>query len=249
MRDTPNMLQENGPSETVNPNAELRTTITQITLDLPLQPSQIPQFRGAIAAHAGRQNERFHNHDNAAGNFHYRYPLIQYQTVAGKATLLGIAAGAEALNEWEATYTGQLQMQGRWHKAPILAHSYETVELGFTAHSQTYRIQDWVALNDAKYKQWKDSPRLIDKLAIFEKSIVGHILSFARSIDWHLEQQLVAEISEISSPEWRKHKSIDLLVFDATVRLPLSLPEGIGMGKSASLGFGRIVHHKGAILS
>ena len=225
-------------------NAVLRTKIrcTQLSLSLPLHPDDLPKFRGAIAAHAGHQNELFHNHDNVKGGLHYRYPLIQYQVVDGKATVVGIAEGAEALRDWAETYEGRLQMDGQWHSAPILAQDSEVVEVGFTENFQTYRIENWIALNESKYQQWKQCPRMTDQIALFEKAIVGQVMSFARGIDWFLEQRLAAELLEISEPRWRKRSGTKLMVFDATIRLPITLPNGIGIGKGASLGFGRIVN-------
>ena len=51
----------------------------QVSFDTPIQPWELTQFRGAMAAKVGFEHEWFHNHNQETGGFHHRYPKIQYK--------------------------------------------------------------------------------------------------------------------------------------------------------------------------
>ena len=53
--------------------------VLSVSFDTHIKPYELPSFRGALAHKVGIEHEWFHNHDNATGGFHNRYPLIQYK--------------------------------------------------------------------------------------------------------------------------------------------------------------------------
>ena len=73
-----------------------KINLLKATFDLPLHAKQLAQFRGAVAESAGLENDLFHNH-KGENEFHYRYPLIQYKLNKGKACMVGIGEGVDAL--------------------------------------------------------------------------------------------------------------------------------------------------------
>ena len=61
---------------------------------------EIPFFRGAIlhALH-GEANVLFHNHVDES-SFRYSYPLIQYKRIQGKAAIVCLKEGTEAIGHF-----------------------------------------------------------------------------------------------------------------------------------------------------
>lgn len=213
--------------------------VYDLVFDLPLRGNEIAAFRGAIAEKAGLQNEWFHNHDNKREGFHYRYPLIQYAARDGHAAITGIGDGAAALESFIREYDGQFSMKGSTRKAPVAEHRYHTVPLGTTEDWHTYRLRDWIALNNKHFAEWRTLTDLRERFALLEQAFVSHIMAFARGVGWQVERRLAAVITDYEGSRWVNCRGAELMAFDATFRVQALLPEGIGLGKAVSLGFGR----------
>ena len=54
----------------------------EVTFENDIEPWEVPAFRGAIIATAGKEHVLFHNHDD--DKFRYSYPLIQYKQIRKK---------------------------------------------------------------------------------------------------------------------------------------------------------------------
>lgn len=219
-------------------------TLQHLHFSLPLRPWQIEHFRGAIAQLAGLGSDHFHNHDNARGNYHYRYPLIHYQVVEGCAAITALGEGVEALERVLEGYDGRLWMGGRWHRAEVERITAAPLEFGVTPTWHTYHLRDWIALTDHSYRQWRSFTRMADKLALLERAFVGQVLAFAGGIGWHVDQRLVAEVVRVDGQRLVPCRGMAFMAFDATVRVQALLPTGIGLGKAVSLGFGRVKSEK-----
>jgi hypothetical protein len=216
------------------------TRIYHCQLAHPIKLAQLEQFRGAIAEQAGLDNELFHNHDNSRENYHYRYPVIQYYCDNGKAAMIGIGEGADALTAWAESYAGKLQMGGKFHQAPIEEYQSRVETIQTTDEWHTYRVSDWVALNEKNYLEWRNRDRLADQLVLLERAFVAHVMAFARGINWFVDRRLTASLTDYHGCQWHQRRGADMLAFDATFRIQAILPEGIGLGKGVSIGFGRV---------
>ncbi len=233
-------LVEEVNSVSPQPKVRKEWPLTRCQVSIPLRQEALEQFRGAIAEQAGLENELFHNHDNTRENYHYRYPLIQYQCVNGKAAMIGLGEGADAIAHWMLAYGGRLKMGGKIHQAPIEEYRSRSETIQTTDEWHTYRISDWVALNEKNYSQWQKTQRLATQMEILESAFTAHIMAFARGINWFVDRRLVAELTDYHGCQWHKRRGAELLAFDATFRIQALLPDGIGLGKGVSIGFGRI---------
>ena len=131
-------------------------------------------------------------------------------------------------------------MNGKLHLAPIEEYRSGMEEIKTTDEWHTYRISDWVALNEKHYREWSNMTRLVDQMVLLENAFTAHVMAFARGINWFVDRRLVAELSDYHGCQWHKRRGADLLAFDATFRIQARLPQGIGLGKGVSIGFGRI---------
>ena len=79
---------------------------------------------------------------------------------------------------------------------------------------------------------------MIERIAILENILKGNILSMLKGFDIYLEDELIVKITNLSEPYILHNKGIGLMAFNADFRCNLSIPDNIGLGKNASIGYG-----------
>lgn len=216
------------------------TSSISAQLHLPLYPQNIPQFRGAIIAAAGFEKDLLHNHNNqpnTKSDYYYRYPLVQYRSQKGKAVMMGFGAGVHTVKQvllnTPYIYTNKQKialrienLQEREHKVQILPQA------------RLYRLMDWVALGKTNYIEWKDNMNLVRRVQLLERVLLSHIMTFARGIEWHIAEKLSVELVLINKVKKVKIHDAPAMAFNILFKSNALLPEGIGLGKSVSIGYG-----------
>jgi len=223
--------------------------ILSVAFDTSIQPWQLPQFRGAVAKKVGLEHDWFHNHDNENNNFYQRYPLIQYKIDARKEQmrpmLLFLNDGIEEAQhffsqpDW-GLRIGQQDYDMRIARLQVHQHNLHTWEQPFH-----YRIHKWRALNSEHFREWQALSGIAEKYAFLENILVAHILSFARAVDWQLDQRLELKITHTAKEEWISFKDIKMRCFTLNFSANASLPDFIGLGKGAGVGFGVVKRDRG----
>jgi len=220
----------------------LRFAITQ--LDYALRSGEIPALRKFVNLFIGADNDLFHNHQSTR-KLHYRYPLVQYKSMDGKAALMGLAEpGVTALRallenpdfrerctEWigeQFAMTEELSDTLLLHHAPL----------------HPYRLHNYIALNGKNLADWQSNQSLPARSALLERCIVGHILKFCSAIQWLLPpKSLQVELLDYRSHTTRAFDN-PFLAFDVLFRTNITLPEHIGLGKAVSHGFGTVTNYE-----
>jgi hypothetical protein len=110
--------------------------------------------------------------------------------------------------------------------------------------SFSYSIQNWLALNEENYKRYKGMVGLTEKLTLLERLLTGNILSFAKGIEWRVEKPVKVELQEVRGEKIIRYKGVPLVAFDVQFRCNVSLPNYLGLGKSASHGFGIVRQYR-----
>lgn len=210
--------------------------LIRLTFDLPLERRDIAGFRAAVAQAAGLEEDIFHNH-RSDGSVQYRYPLVQYRSERGKAAVVGIDDGVEALFNWYAKAQSLLFNEVE-HPLRIAGMEMQQHALRYHPELQTYRLYQWLALNQEHYREWAALPDLASRAAALERALVAHILTFCRAVDWRLPQRLEVSIVSIGATYRTRLLGNDLVAFDLTFRSNLWIPAHIGLGKGVSHGFG-----------
>ena len=125
-------------------------------------------------------------------------------------------------------------------REPLLFVDMEAYEtpLAVIENFRTYAISKYLPLNQTNYAEYQATDRLIDRLLIIERSIVGNILSFAKSMDVFFDMQVEARLMDVTNARTYRYKNISMTGFDLTFKTNVSLPDGIALGKGVSLGFG-----------
>ena len=215
-------------------------TIKTLTLvfDIPLLPHQLPMWRGAIAEHAGWDDDNFHNHAGAKERVLYRYPSVQYRSIDGKAALFALDNGVSAVQNMLLASDGELRMGKRSYRLLIENFKQSDYPLSMSAEMKPYFLKSWLALNEDNFRTWDRLPSLAQRTLMLEQILASNIIAFAKAVNWQLPQRLEVTLLQIRSTHTVQHKGVQMVAFDVSFSANIDLPEGLGLGKAVSHGFG-----------
>lgn len=205
-----------------------------------LSDKEVPLFRGAMLHAVQGESTLFHDH--IGEGFRYRYPLIQYRTMNGHASMIGLEEGGEAIDRFLPDGDVCKVRIGR-RTEPLLVTRIKRLQTTFalTAETeQTYVIRHYLPFNQENYKAYQEMDCLIERYALIEKCIVGNILSLAKSLGVFFDQKVVAKLVVVDNEASYKYKNVKMVGFDLKFKTNVQLPQYIGLGKGVSLGFGEI---------
>lgn len=202
-----------------------------------IQEREISFFRGAVIdLSKSKSNILYHNH--ISDSFNYTYPKIQYKRIDGKAAIVCIKEGIEAVEDFlsKDRYTfrlGEKSINMIIESTNLKSHNIKTVDNFFY-----YQINRWLPLNSNNYQSYLKLEKLSDKISFLENILTANLLSFTKGIGLYINSEITCELTLLSEPHLIIHKKIQLMSFNAEFKCNLFLPDYIGIGKSTSLGFG-----------
>lgn len=212
-----------------------------IQTDADIHQKEVPLFRGAVLNGLGEKaNLLFHNHLDD-DKFKYSYPLIQYKRLGGKAAIVCVEEGTDLIGQFLTEASDKLIIGDReieWstrhiQPARLLVQTWE--------NTFRYHISRWLPLNSKNYQLYQNIEGLVEKIDLLENILKGNLLSMLKGLDIHLDQELIVKITQISEPYILYNKGIGMTAFNADFNCNLTIPNNVGVGKNASIGYG-IVH-------
>ena len=210
----------------------------RLRLERPLRAGEAPALRGFF----GRKFEDevlMHNH-GPNDELIYQYPKIQFKIVDSIAYLIGINPGAELLEKlWlgiDQTKIGEQEL-----KVLDAQFDWKTENIEVAPAMIEYQfVNPWLALNQKNFQEYSDNesrPYRIDKL---NRTLIGNILSFCKSIGIFLQDRIQADCSKLGSFNTTL-KGQSMIGFVGTFQTNIVLPNLLGLGKSVSRGFGTLI--------
>ena len=219
---------------------KIQTFVLQF--DNGLTPEDIPKFRGAVISSLKQKNILYHNH--LENKFRYAYPLIQYKRIHQKAAIVCVGDGLKAIHELFASDNFLFIIGGKEVEMKMdYAKIYDN-DILISDKFQLYRIRNWLPLNSVNYAMFQNTDNLIGKIQILERVLIGNILSFLKGVGIHLEEQIELHITDLSDQRPTTYKEMKLMAFDIEFKANLYLPQYIGIGKNASVGYGTLTKVK-----
>ncbi len=200
-------------------------------------------FRGAVIQSLGEEADvLYHNHEG--DTFRYSYPLIQYKRIRRKAAIVCLNEGTEAI--------GKLLSGGNFScclgERPadltvenVLSRKYTVQAWDSTFH---YRIRGWLPLNAVNYAKYMEMDGMGERISFLERILTGNLLSFVKGLGIHIDREIRCTLSRRSEPFRVTNKDVRLMAFDAEFKTNMSLPDYVGIGKNASVGYGIVTHVK-----
>ena len=218
--------------------------LLNITFDTPIQPWEVPAFRGAVAKKVGYDHDLFHNHNNINGldthEYHHRYPLIQYKQHRGMPMMLCLEEGVEALHHLFEQPDMSIDMAGsrrtlRVAKLDVREHRFEG-----SSEARHYHLRDWLALNEENYAAYRKASGLIAQIAILEKILQNQLVALCYAFGHAPPDslQVQVQIQDIHNRQWVSYKDVKVWCFSLEFSVCLDLPNYLGIGKGASTGWG-----------
>lgn len=223
-------------------NRSMEVRIVTVLFENRISPREIPYFRGCIIRLA-EDNRLFHNHTE--DGFAYSYPLVQYKSLQGQAAIIGINDVGEKLeNMFQPLACFPCQWGLRRLNMRVASVNSEVCSVEVCDRPKIYTIDSWLPINQHNYMEYRQAVSLRERIAMLEKILVGNILSFAKGVRIFLDTQVECEIMQLEQLEHVTYKGVKLMRFAAVFCTNVSLPDNIGLGKSASINHGIIRNKK-----
>lgn len=207
--------------------------------EIKLHTRDAHKLRGYFGNIFKEHSPLLHNHWES-GNVRYRYPSIQYKVIDQTPMLVGVEEGAELLPQLFLKIK-EINIDGKMY--PVQTKNIEVIQeqAGFSNNLEEYHFQTlWLALNQQNYTKYlKVSSD--EKQDMLNSIVVGHILSFFKNMDLQLgnDERLLSRVSVAEKST--NFKGQKMLAFSGKFIVNALLPDHIGLGKSASRGFGTIM--------
>ena len=211
--------------------------LLHLTFNLSLYPRQLARWRGAFVEMAGRGNSLLHNHKEGE-EYHYRYPLVHYRMWRGKAAVTAINEGVEAVQEALAANSWDINWEGEQKTLQVEGLNMKEHHLRMLPHPKTYRLYNWLALNQENYERWQREKSLVKRAALLENTLAGHLLGFCTAAGYRLPERLDVNLHEIQSMKKARLHGNPTIAFNVAYDANLLLPSGIALGRGVSTGFG-----------
>ena len=204
-----------------------------------IEPWEIPAFRGAVIAKAGNEHILFHNHLNDR-EFLYGYPVIQYKRIGKCPMIVCLDYGTDEINHF--FNNGNLEVNIGDRKINLVVHklSLNQINLQVWEKSFSFKIRNWIALNQENYQKYALIKDDLGKIEFLENILKANIISFAKGVKWDIDKQISLRIDRIVSSKQVPYKGTRLMGFDIDFRTNVFLPDFVGLGKGVSLGFGTV---------
>lgn len=200
---------------------------------------EISLFRGAVnATMGGEANILFHNH--ADNNYRYSYPLIQYKRIRGKAAIVCVSEGTDVIGQFLATDSRMLSLGDRNIVLEIDSITPRQLMVQTWQSTFTYSLRRWLPLNAENYQKYIQSDSIVERVNLLENILIGNLLSLAKGLQINVDEQIKVNIKNISEPYIVKNKGVKLMAFDLEFVSNMSIPNFLGVGKNASVGYGMI---------
>jgi hypothetical protein len=210
--------------------------VLNVVFETEIKPYEVAAFRGAMVEKVGKEETLFHNH--LGKGFRYRYPLIQYKTIGGKPAIICIEEGVDHIHKYFEKRDWSIMIGDRKLEMKIASLNLNQFTMQAWEHNFSYRIVNWLALNQDNVKKYRNFESLTEKVSFMEGLLKANVLSFAKGINWHVDKPIEVKIKSLDEPKPITFKSQRLLAFNAQFSCNVFIPNNIGLGKGVSVGFG-----------
>jgi len=199
---------------------------------------ELRKFRGAVIEVAGREHSLFHNHED--GNFRYRYPLIQYKRIGGKAGLLCLEDGVHEVHAFFQGRPKTLRLGDREIVPEVETMQMKEINLQVWDLPFHYQIQNWLALSQDNYPVWQNMPDDAERHRFLSTILRGNLLSMAKGLDWFIDREVKVKLNHVGPSQLTRFKEQSMTAFHVHFSTNIWLPPYLGLGKGSALGYGMV---------
>ena len=202
-----------------------------VLLDKEISLKEIPYFRGCVVHSMEDANILFHNHWGDE-QLRYRYPLIQYKRIGGKAAIVCV--------EFFSQTDFHFMVGERVVDMEIDHIDAKRTILQVWDSDFRYTLRKWLPLSSENYREYSQLEGISERCDFLQRILVGNILSFCKGVDVTIESEIKCVITDIMDTHSYLYKGVKMQGFDVEFKTNISLPDYVGLGKGVSLGFGMV---------
>jgi len=217
---------------------EKQLKILRVYFKNKLRFNELPAFRSAVSNIAGLEHILFHHHEG--DGFLYKYPKIQYRISSGRPVIVCMDTAIEELFNFFSNEKKIFHRKDRKENLEVTSIRQYNYLLRIMDKMFNYRISEWLPLNQDNYKKFNQITAAKERIIFLEKILIGNIISFAKGVEWTINDEI--KVNFLSEPEFsiKPVKEVKMQVFRVNFETNIFLPEMIGLGKLASIGYGNI---------
>ena len=212
--------------------------------DTEISYKEIPLFRGAVLKSMGDNADLLYHNHAGEGSLRYSYPLIQYKRLGGRAAIVCAEDGVDTIGQFFAASDGELRLGHREVKCSVGKIVPARVLVQTWSGLLEYRINRWLPLNAKNYQIYRMTDDENERKCILENILKANLLSMLKGLGIHLEEELRLSIANLGEPHIIYNKGVGLMAFNANFTCNLSIPDNLGIGKNASIGYGVVYRNK-----
>ncbi len=238
--------------------AQTLVPITTITFpEIALRTRDAHKLRGYFGALFKEHSPLLHNHlESEAGadgavdvKFRYAYPLVQYKVLDHIPTLVGLGEGATLLTQLflqirELTID-RSDKDGLFplgETFPVLSKHirHEQTPIGIADDLIEYRFETlWMALNQINYRDYRNYSEA-EQQAQLKRVLTSQLLALFREFGLWLQPHERIMVRLSVEERTTQFKNQTMVAFAGGFLSNVILPDGIGLGKAVSRGFGSL---------
>lgn len=212
----------------------MQLAIAKLSLHHP-ELRDISKLRGFIGKKYSMEDET-HNHKDSG--YLYRYPTVQYKVLHGAPCILGIMSGANLVRKI-ASSLDQVDLQGQKIDLQSMDLSMTAEEYGIAKGPVRYRFHlPWMAFNAQNYEEFQQAESEDHRIALLNRILKGNLLSMSKGLGYTISEPLNTKVSLRQSSV--EYKNTGMTGFEGEFEVNFLIPEGMGIGKAVSKGFGTL---------
>jgi Cas6b C-terminal domain/Cas6b N-terminal domain len=222
-----------------------QTTIPITTIRFPeltLQTRDGHKLRGFFGNFFQDHSPLLHNHFDD-GSLRYAYPLVQYKVLHTVPTLVGLGEGATLLAQLFLSIR-QIDIDG--HTIPVLSkhieHAQTTIGLADTLHQYQFQTL-WMALNQENYRDYRQRDEAGQRAQLI-RVMTSQLLALFKDVGLWLPPENRIMLALNVQERTTQFKNQTMMAFAGGFTANVILPDGIGLGKGVSRGFGTVISYQ-----
>lgn len=218
-------------------------TLTVI-YDNEINNSEVQLFRGAVLKSLGDDADLLYHNHTGEETFRYSYPLIQYKRLRGKAAIVCVEQGVDMIGQFLTSIPEELQIGQRTIQPKVEVVQPNRMVVQTWDSKFRYHLNRWIPLNAQNYQKYKETESMAERIQLLENILKGNLLSLLKGLDIHIDNELAVSITNLDDSFLISNKGIKMMAFNADFISNLSIPNNLGIGKNASIGYGIVRQYK-----
>ncbi|NBC09931.1 MAG: hypothetical protein GVY26_22310 [Bacteroidetes bacterium] len=229
--------------------------ILRLRFDTPIQPYELPAFRDVITDFLGFTGvyivqcdwrtawELVHFDREVSLPVELAYPSLQWRLYRqGNGFTPGLVCLSDRLHEVEESLArnggSKVILNGRAYPIWCRAPEHETLHIGTSKRLHAYELQQYLPMegqNLADFNQIQDHQ---ERRRIVDRMLLNHLLVFAKAVSAEMKYDLRVDNLFIRPREAVTVGDQSFNAFHLHFQSNLNMPNGVGLGCKAGLGYG-----------